>query len=453
MSYSHETVAAVRFGYGFHPFQTAPTNASELLDQLKIAYVASPDIGGPSMLDRFGLCVKRNARSGELEFNSSKQDQDFESALREEQLSRDKAMRLRSAALSPYGFYERLVWFWSDHFTVRAMGRQGLVAAGRFEADVVRPHVTGNFRDMLLAAETHPAMLHYLDQYKSYGPNSKAGKRLGKGLNENLAREILELHTLGVGADYSQEDVRQLAELMTGVTYDNKTGEVGYNRRMAEPGSETVLGQTYGYGPPRMAHVESVLEDLATHPATRRHLARKLAVHFVADEPSEGLVDHLETAYVNSGGELMAVYEALLEHPDSWSTFGSKIKQPIHFVASSMRSTGLSPELVDAFLSAEGPLSAEDAMRRLNQPILDPPGPNGWPERGEEWITPPGLTARIDWASRLAHRIGSETDPTAFMQMALGDFVSADTEFVVTHAAEKWEGVALVLASPEFNRN
>jgi uncharacterized protein (DUF1800 family) len=453
MSYAESTVASVRFGFGFHPLHEAPRGADDLLRQVRAGYMDTPDIGGPTIGERFGLSVKPDPETGRLEYRSTKQEMEVETALREEQLSRDKALRLRTAALSPYGFYERLVWFWSDHFTVRAMGRQGLVAAGRFEPDVVRPLLTGSFRDMLIAAETHPAMVFYLDQVNSFGPTSRAGRKQGKGLNENLAREILELHTLGVGADYTQDDVRQFAELLTGVTFDMKTGEAQYRRRMAEPGTERVMGRRYGYGPARMAHVRHALEDLAAHPATARYLARKLAVHFVSDRPSEALVAHLEAAYIRSGGELMPVYEALLEHPESWSSFGAKVKQPMHFVVSSMRATGLSPELVDAFLASDGPLSAERAMRRLNQPLLDPPGPNGWPEAAEDWINAPGLTARIDWASRIGNRITPETDPAAFMELALADHVSRETAFAVTHAAEKWEGVALVLASPEFNRH
>jgi uncharacterized protein (DUF1800 family) len=450
MAYSQGTVAAIRFGFGFHPHHRAPAGVEDLMVQVGEAYANTPDIGGLSMAERFALNGRRDRKTGR---RNGRQDIELGNARRKELLSRDKTVRLHSAALSPYGFYERLVWFWSDHFTVRAMGRQGEVTAGRFEADVIRPHVAGNFHDMLIAAETHPAMVGYLDQTRSAGPRSRDGRQFGRGLNENLAREILELHTLGVGSSYTQDDVRQFAELLTGVTYDLKTGEAAYRRRMAEPGTEVVLGKRYGVGPARFAHVRHALEDLASHPATARHLARKLAVHFVSDRPSDRLVAHLEAAYLRSEGELMAVYAALLEHPESWSSFGAKVKQPFHFVVSSMRATGLQPDLMDAFLADEGPLSAQRAMQRLNQPLLEPPGPNGWPEAAEEWINAPGLTSRIDWASRIAHRIGTETDPAAFLSMALADHVSPETSFAVTHAAEKWEGVALVLASPEFNRH
>jgi uncharacterized protein (DUF1800 family) len=367
-------------------------------------------------------------------------------------LASDRTESLRRAALSEHGFYERLVWFWRDHFTVTAKGRRGKLLVGRFGPDAIRPHVAGSFRDLLIAAETHPAMLHYLDQQESMGPASPGGLRRGRGLNENLAREILELHTLGVGAPYAQDDVRQLAELLTGLTVDFRTGKQIYRQNWAEPGPETVLGRRYGDGPPGFDDLRQVLGDLAAHPATAHHLARKLAVHFVADRPSDGLVAALEAAYADSDGDLVPVYAALLAHPESWDSFGAKIKQPVDFLVSSMRATGLPPELAAEFFAPRGPLAVGFAMSRLNQPVFDAPGPDGWAEAAEAWITPPGLTARIDWASRLGQRIGPDTDPRGFLATALADYAGPETRAAATRAAEKWEGVALVLASPEFNR-
>jgi uncharacterized protein (DUF1800 family) len=452
MAISRETIAAIRFGYGFHPDQTAPTGPDDLLQQVHDGLRAAPPDAGPTVRARTARLRAYAETDERNEGNALTAELRRQQAAIVDGLAWDRTESLRRAALSEYGFYERLVWFWRDHFTVTAKGRRGKLLVGRFGPDAIRPNVAGSFRDLLIAAETHPAMLHYLDQQDSMGPSSPGGLRRGRGLNENLAREILELHTLGVGAAYGQDDVRQLAELLTGLSVDFRTGEQLYRRNWAEPGPETVLGQRYGGGTPGFKDLRQVLGDLAAHPATAHHLARKLAVHFVADDPSDDLVAALEAAYADSGGDLMAVYTALLAHPESWDRFGAKIKQPVDFVVSSMRATGLPPGLADAFFALRGPLAVGPAMHRLNQPLFDAPGPDGWPEAAEAWITPPGLTARIDWASRLGQRLGPETDPRAFLATALADYAGPETTFAATRAAEKWEGVALVLASPEFNR-
>lgn len=441
MTPSETTISAIRFGYGFHPDQRPPRGADDLMRQLR-----KPDaqaLAGPTVRERNEMFLQF------LAARKAKGDVKAHRIAIREMLGADQRARILAPITSSTGFYERLATFWSDHFTVASRGQTTRVIVGRFEADTIRPHITGNFRDMLRATSTHPAMLAFLNQTQSVGPNSTVGKRTGRGLNENLAREILELHTLGVGAAYTQADIRQFAMLLTGLRIRRDTGETAFKPNAAEPGAKTVLGRRYGRREHERADIEAALDDIARHPATARHVARKLAVHFTSDDPSGSLIDAMVRAFTDNDGALMPVYEALLEHPDSWRSFGRKVKQPFDFVVSSIRAAGGARAKVWA--RKDGILAVR-ALVRMNQPVLGAPGPDGWPEAPHEWINAQGLTVRLAWASDLARRMGRRADPREFMALALSDAAREDTVFAVTNAAEKWEGVALALASPEFNR-
>ncbi len=247
------------------------------------------------------------------------------------------------------GLRERLVWFWADHFTTVARKRIDKAFPSALIEDAIRPHVMGRFSDMLQAVTLHPAMLVYLDQVISVGPNSPAGLRRGRGLNENLARELIELHTLGVGAVYAQDDVRQMAELLTGLVFKPEVGQ-GFEPNWVEPGSETVLGISYeGEGEEPILRA---LGDLALRPETARHIARKLAVHFISDTPDEDLVDALNGAFVASGGELAAVYTALVSHPSAWEKPMQKARQPFDFMVSALRALALGHAMCCTFVTA-----------------------------------------------------------------------------------------------------
>jgi uncharacterized protein (DUF1800 family) len=215
-----------------------------------------------------------------------------------------------------------------------------------------------------------------------------------------------------------------------------------------------VLGKDYGGGrEPRIEDIYRALDDLAAHPATARHIATKLARYFTADDPSASLIAGLETAFLQSDGDLPTVYAALLDHPDSWSSFGQKVKQPFDFVVSSLRAIGPDDEEIALFQQGKDQSTRpERPLSRMNQMPFQPPGPQGWPVAAEAWITAQGLSERIDWASRLARHAEPRIDPRDFLETTLGEHVSDETTFAATRAAERWEGIALVLASPEFNR-
>ncbi len=441
------TIAAVRFGYGFHPKQPAPQDGGALLDQARLALRADP----PMMVDD-----KAVRRAKAQAFRDARGDQERRKALRRELrlgAFRDIAARYERRALSPHGFRGRLAAFWLDHFTVGFKNISQFHYYAGYEDETLRPYLGGHFADMLKAVVRAPAMLRYLDQVASIGPNSPIGRKRGRGLNENLAREVLELHTLGVGAGYSQTDVREFAELLTGFAFRPAKGTFRFVPRRAEPGTETVLGRRYGGDPARASDVDELLEDLTRHPATARHLATKLAAHFVADEPDPDLVWHIEAAWTRGGGALMPVYEALLEHPAAWAATGGKVKRPQDLVLSTLRASGVRPANAGKAQMKRGRLLFR-SLRTMNQPPFQAPGPDGWAEEAEAWITPQGLAARLEYASAAGKQLGrsGDLDPRDFAKIALRDLLTENTKWVVNAAPERWEGFALVLASPEFNR-
>jgi uncharacterized protein (DUF1800 family) len=316
--------------------------------------------------------------------------------------------------------------------------------------EAIRPHVTGRFADMLGAVITHPGMLIYLNQAASFGPGSRKGQTRGKGLNENLARELLELHTLGVGASYSQTDVRELAELLTGLTVSPDQGFV-FDPGRAEPGPETVLGVAYsGKG---LAPVLQALDDLAARPETAAHIARKMVVHFVADDPDPALVAAVEAAWRDSGGDLLAVARALVTHPLAAKAGAEKARQPFDFMVAALRALGIRPsEIIQADAKTVKRLLL-DPLAAMGQPFHQAPGPDGWPERASDWITPQGLAARIDWAMNAPERLVRPLpDPRAFLTQALGTRAGDRLTWAVGAAESARDGVGLVLASPEFNQ-
>lgn len=365
-----------------------------------------------------------------------------------QEIYRDEVLARAQLALEARcGFGERMVWFWSNHFAVStSKGNQVQSTAGAFEREVIRPHVFGRFADMLFAAETHPAMIYYLDNNQSIGPNSNTGLRQHRGLNENLAREILELHTLGVSSGYGQADVTGLARVITGWTVAGQEGKLGrpgssvFNVGLHEPGEQRVLGTFYpDYGPDQ---TRDVLQALARHPSTAQHIALKMARHFVADDPPPALVARLRDVFLETEGDLAELSGALLDSPEAWVPEARKIRTPQEFVFASLRLIGMPPENLSAVVN---PLNA------LGQKLWDPPGPNGYPDTADHWATPEGLKTRLDASARWAQRAG-RIDPMALLEAGLGDYASRETRQTVARAESRQQGIALLLMAPEFQR-
>ncbi len=296
------TYAAIRFGCGL-PALGAPETPAEMLARLRGADRMAEVHPGPH-LDalaeeelRFRELNKR-FRRGETEL-----EEQVKVLRRARQLHVIDAMQTELVrwAVTDDPFRERLVRFWGDHFTTSSARVHPRAGPAAMREEAIRPHIAGRFADLLIAAVLHPVMLMYLSQVGSVGPNSVVGLELGRGLNENLAREVLELHTLGVGGPYTQTDVRQFAELLTGLQYSLKHG-FRFGPRNAEPGAEQVLGVSYGgSGPAVLDDIHQALEDIAVHPATAAHIARKLAVHFVSDDPDPDLVAQMAAAFRDTG--------------------------------------------------------------------------------------------------------------------------------------------------------
>jgi len=350
-------------------------------------------------------------------------------------------VRIEAALSSQTGFVERLVWFWSNHFCIS--NDRVVAVAGSYEREAIRPHVLGRFVDMLAAVESHPAMLYYLDNFVSMGPHSVTGINQNRGLNENLAREALELHTLGVRSGYSQADVISFASVLTGWTFiglgvPNHGGEFVFIKRMHEPGEQVVLGQHYidtGFEQGR-----AVLADLAAHPATARHIARKLAVHFVADEPPQSLVDKLTERFIVSDGDLKEVAKALIVADESWTPKRAKLKRPFDWHIGALRLAG-GRGVVARFMASQA---------LLGEPMWRPPGPNGFPEHETAWID--GLAQRLDIANAFANRVAKRVDPVVLLDEGLGPLASAETRYAVARADNRVQALTLLLMAPEFLR-
>ena len=372
------------------------------------------------------------------------------------------AARTRLALASPESFRERLVHFWSNHFAVSIDKPICLGTAGALENEAIRPRIAGRFIDLLLAVETHPAMVTYLDNQQSVGPNSEFATRAHRrgrfqsaqpknriGLNENLAREILELHTLGVDGGYTQGDVTSFAAVITGWSVGGGKGRLAegapgtfvFRSQVHEPGSKTVLGRRYADG--GFEQGERVLNDLARHPSTARHLATKLARHFVSDEPSPALVDRLAKAYSASDGNLNALYKALVSSDEAWGVESRKFKTPADFVQSAFRALEVEPKDPKKLLSG---------VELLGQRNWSPGSPAGWPDRQVDWDGADALMKRVEWSVALAERVGNAHSAIATADVALGPLASEHTRTALARASSGSQALTLLLMSPEFQR-
>ncbi|WP_424938973.1 DUF1800 domain-containing protein [Aliiroseovarius sp. S253] len=454
-------IAQNRFGYGPRPGVKPPASTRQMLDML-----AGPDTQAarfpiPGFVDIYDDIQEvqnltnafRNARrkgGPGLEIAKAARKEKYQ------ELNRKRAAwflaSMNRCTTANDAFRERLVRFWADHFTVIGKGPRFKRAAATFPEDVVRPHVNGRFADMLRASSTHPVMLHYLDQFASAGEGSKLAMQGKRSLNENLAREILELHTLGVDGEYTQDDVRAFANLLAGLAL-GKDGRYRFRPKNGNPGPEIVLGKSYGRQQPRIKDIFEALDDIARHPDTARHIARKLATHFVSDDPDSELVDALTVRFTESDGDLMALYETLLDHPAAWAPEQMKIKQPFDFVASAVRALDVPADMLTSLNRRDRKLVFFAPLALMGQPWESPGGPDGWPEDAAHWITPQGLAARIQWAVSAPSSLDvTLPDPRDFVEIALAGQATEMTQFAARAAETRWEGIGIILSSPEFQR-
>jgi uncharacterized protein (DUF1800 family) len=356
--------------------------------------------------------------------------------------------RLQRGTIADCGFTERLVAFWSNHFCISAnKGGPARMWAGSFEREAIRPYVLGRFGDMLKAVEQHPAMLFFLDNQQSLGTDSRAGRNRNRGLNENLAREIMELHTLGVGGGYSQEDVTSLANIITGWTYAGRLGQLGapgtfvFNANAHQPGAQRVMGKIYDASD--VTQGEAVLADLARHPSTAKFIAGKFARHFVADDPPPALVARLADVFSKTDGDLKAVSTALVDSDEAWQAPLSKIRSPYEFLMATGRLLGRIPDDPGRYLGG---------LSTLGQPLWSPAGPNGFADSNAAWAAPEGMKLRLDISAQVASRIADSIDARDLLELVAADAASPDTRRTIERAETRQQALALLLMSPEFQR-
>ncbi|QGZ58537.1 DUF1800 domain-containing protein [Paraburkholderia acidiphila] len=476
-------IAMNRFGLGARADETPPANPQGWLLSQFAAYEPMPaawrnEPGTLALAARFGAERQQGmtddmAASAASQANEQANGQPnalqaarraVNQAIRRESVGIYRSAvnaRLTSALQTDTPFVERLVHFWSNHFAVSV--DKALIAgiAGAFEMETIRPHVLGNFADMLVAVEQHPAMQLFLDQTRSVGPDSRAALRADqrdpahkRGLNENLAREIMELHTLGVRTGYTQDDVTEFARALTGwsvagvrgpqpgnVANAAAPGSFVFRPALHEPGARTVMGKRYDQAGEQQAR--AILDDLAHASATSRHIALQLARHFVADNPPPALTERLALAFEQSGGDLPTVYRALVEAPQAWAPVDAKFKTPWEWTVSSMRGLGWRDP---------GDMNAAPLLTQLGQPVWRPGSPAGYDDIAASWAAPDALVRRVEVAQRFSARVGDRLDPRTLGNTLMGATLSAPTASAVAHAESASTAIALLLVSPDFLR-
>jgi len=458
-------LAVHRFGLGARPEEIEAASRDPkawLLAQLDgPADQPTPVIPGSALLSGGALVVAdRQFHEKEKALRLAKKangevDEDAKKALykaRYDMISADMAARFALGFKTQKPFAERLVWFWTNHFGVSSANGDCAPYLGAFEREVVRPNINGKFEAMVLAAMTHPAMLYYLNNVQSIGPNSQAGQRSKRGLNENLGRELMELFTLGVDGGYSQADVIAMAKLLTGFAIDTDgPGDNGFrfypNRH--EPGPITLRGKTYPSGE---EGTRAAIADLANDPATAHHVAVKFATAFIADNPSAQSVKRLEEGFKKTGGDLRVLAETALSDPHAFQPALTKLRSPVEFVTATYRMLDLPKADAKPDQSANQVRGAMGVARLMGEFPMSAPSPKGWPLESDAWSGPDAVLMRIEWARQVSQRIQPNVDVVAMAAQGLGPLMSESTSTAIAHASSKSEAVALLLSSPEFQR-
>ena len=483
MSQLQGAIAATRFGMGARPGEIAAASSDPrgwLKAQIKSTAAVIPTDGLLSAKEVFEARQNIGPPPGAPGAPGNGQPSEAARMIQQQVqretrdgLQKEVEARSRHAATTTSSFAERWLRFWANHFTVAARNAQIIGLVGPFEREAIRPHVFGNFQTLLGNATFHPGMLIYLDANRSIGPSTQAAQRRNAGLNENLAREIMELHTMGVGSGYTQGDIIEFAKALTGWTVGSPqiarlagaggqggnrpgaqraaqqmarqmtevTGETIFSEALHEPGARAVLGKKYG-GPEKQ-QAAAILDDLALHPATARHIATKLVRHFVADQPPAGAIAKIETAFKKSGGDLAMVAKAVVDLDEAWAEQPQKFKTPEELLVSVARAAG--PEV--AFGRDQ-----RQVYQSLAQQPYSAPSPAGWPDDTASWSGADAIKKRLEWANAVSRRMARGETPSQFLDRALGPIASAKTRQAVARAESAEQGFTLALMSPEFQR-
>ena len=456
-------IAVTRFGLGARPGEIDAAKADPkgfLAAQIRREGADLPKDGGETSADRFRQMrdfqqqrkMERQQKDGRVDQTTANAQtfKDAQRALRDK-VGADFLARARLATNTDAAFRERWALFWANHFTVSATKQVTSALIAPFEREAIRPNVFASFETLLVASSTHPAMLTYLDQAQSIGPDSRAASfaaRRGKskaGLNENLAREILELHTVGVDAGYGQADVTEFARALTGFSIgrdaEDRLGQFVFRDAAHEPGARTVMGRHYGQQ--GLKQGLAVLSDLAADPHTARHVCGKIARHFVSDAPPPSLTERLERRWMETGGDLAKVAQTLIDSPEAWDPAPAKFKTPYEYTLSTWRLIGAEPSAIERLAPV---------LTGLGQKPFSAPSPKGWAEDAQTWAAPDALIKRMQWAQGFAAVVADRTDPNALAVEALGARLSPAVAEAVSRAETRREAFALLVMSPEFQR-
>lgn len=442
--YKRAHIALNRFGLGAKPGGTG-----RIASDAKAALLAEINAPGVALIDRPMPTYEEACQAVHTE---------FEYDLSEKELSARLAQHLKPEI----GFVERLVLFFSNHFSM-SINKDGAIRAtiGQLERDVIRKNVLGSFRSMLIGVMKHPAMLRFLDNDSSIGPNSVIGKSWGVGLNHNLAREILELHTLGVGGGYTEQDIEGLARVISGWSFvrgweadehynggrPGNRGQFIFRRDWHEPNAQTVLGKSYA--DTGISQGEAVFGALARHRSTAQFLAFKLVRHFITDEPTPEMVDPVADAYRNSNGSLKAMALALVELPEAWSWPLTKLRTPYELQVAEMRATG-------RLYAPKQRWPFSETLSALRHKPWERPAPDGYSDESIYWMGPDAMRIRLETAQLNAWSL-QQIEP--FTQTALhladllfGRMLSRTSRQAVAEAPDLQNGLATLFMIPEFQR-
>jgi uncharacterized protein (DUF1800 family) len=459
-------IATDRFGLGAVPYETLPSDLRGWMANQLRRFDPAPALLGSraARMEQVARMLPARAVNNQVQRQGSQVEQEAALASNRDlaQVSRTShaeaiTARVLAAAASPTPFAERLVHFWSNHFAVSVAKVRVSAFVADFEFSAIRPNVMGSFHDLLRAAALHPAMLQYLDQNVSVGPNSPMARRSRRdlGFNENLGRELLELHTMGADGGYAQTDVTELALALTGWAVagtgggalvreiDWTPGAAGFLSAAHEPGARTVLGRRYAED--GQGQADTILGDLARNPSTARHIATKLARHFIADDPPAAAITRLQLAFQDSEGDLPTVYGALIAEPEVWQSDRSKIRTPWDWLVASVRAMG-----AERAPALRGNLPG--LLNQMGQPVWQVNSPAGWGDTALDWAGSGALMTRVEIASLLARRSSDVGDPVALSRDVLGDTLHPTTRDALTSVDDRQVQLALLLASPEFQR-
>jgi len=349
-------------------------------------------------------------------------------------------------------FLERVIMFFCNHLTVSAEKNDVALFVPSFQKEVVRANLHRGYGAMLTASTKHPAMLKYLDNIRSSGPDSKKGKRKKIGLNENLAREILELHSIGLESGYTQADVLAFSNILTGWSIPRNQKEFKgtsffFRARVHQPGSQAEMGIRYAQ--PGVKKGERVLADLAQSKFTAQRLAYKLVQHFLSDQPDPKLVSNMAKAYLNGKDDIIAMLKEMIRAPESWAPIQKKLKRPDEYVLSTMR-----------MLIPKGHRLNKKQQKQLlgnlvvmGQKPFFAPSPEGWSDNADEWLSGESMLRRLRFAELIAAQFVSEhEDIVQLAEQHLGPTLSEKTRLMIARAPSRKTALALLLSAPDFQR-